>query len=49
MELTVERPATITPRYVKQYLINFGFKVKTAAGSSLPQFCGASGETRGLP
>ena len=33
VELTVERPATITPRYVKQYLINFGLKVKTAAGA----------------
>jgi hypothetical protein len=33
VELTVERPATITPRYVKQYLINFGFKVKTVAGA----------------
>jgi hypothetical protein len=31
VELTVERPATITPRYVKQYPINFGLKVKTAA------------------
>ena len=30
--LTVERPVVITPRYVKQYLINFGFKIKTATG-----------------
>jgi hypothetical protein len=33
VELNVERPAAIAPRYVKQYLINFGFKVKTAAGA----------------
>jgi hypothetical protein len=32
VEFTVERPATITPRYVRQYLINFGFKVRTASG-----------------
>ncbi len=32
VELAVDRPVTITPSYVKQYLINFGFKIKTAAG-----------------
>jgi len=32
VELTVDRPVTVTPRYVKQYLINFGFVVRTAGG-----------------
>jgi len=32
VEFAVDKPATVTPRYVKQYLINFGFKIRTASG-----------------
>ncbi|MFZ8841400.1 MAG: hypothetical protein ACO2PM_21255 [Pyrobaculum sp.] len=36
VQLVVDRPVTITPNYVKQYLVELGYVINTAAGAGNP-------------